>query len=219
MSSTERRGLAVVISAPSGTGKTTVCREVAQRDSRVSFAVSHTTRPQRPQERDGVDYHFVDEPEFRRLIEGDAFLEYAEYNGSLYGTTWQAVEGPLAAGRDVLLEIDIQGARQVRERRPASKLIFLLPPSWEALEARLRSRGTDSSRTIEQRLAIAGRELGAARWFDHIVINDRLGEAVESVVTILHAAREGKEGTVSEQFGREAARARLDPCLASRIFG
>jgi guanylate kinase len=214
-----RNGLAFVISAPSGTGKTCVCRGVVKRDPRVVFSVSHTTRPMRPREREGIDYRFVSEPEFRRLVDAGAFLEFAEYNGRLYGTSWAVLEEPLAKGLDVLLEIEVQGARQVRERRPQSKLIFLLPPSFEVLERRLRQRESDSPATIKKRLAIASQELGAARWFDHLVVNDRLQEAVEGVLAIVHAAREGKGGALDERFGREAARARLDPSLASRVFG
>lgn len=214
-----RRGLAFVISAPSGTGKTSVCRGVVKRDPGVVFSVSHTTRPRRPREREGIDYHFVSEREFQRLVKAGAFLEHAEYNGRLYGTSWAVLEESVAKGLDVLLEIEVQGARQVRERRPQSKLIFLLPPSLEVLERRLRERESDSPATIEQRLAIANEELGAARWFDHLVVNDQLQEAVEGVLAIVHAARGGGSGALEERFGREAARTRLDPSLASRVFG
>lgn len=217
MGETEAHGRAFVISAPSGTGKTTVCREVVRRDPRVVFSVSHTTRPQRAGERNGVDYHFVDEREFRRLAERGAFLEFAEYNGRLYGTSWDAVEHPLREGLDVLLEIDIQGARQVRDRRPESILIFLLPPSFEALEERLRARGTDSPETIEQRLAIAAQELQAASWFRYWVVNEELDAAVADVLAILHAVRDGDAASLEKRFGRRAVAARLAPSLAERV--
>lgn len=212
-----RRGRPFVVSAPSGTGKTTVCRRVVANHPDVVFSVSHTTRPRRPGERDGIDYHFVSEREFRRLVEAGAFLEYAEYNGRLYGTSLAALEHELDAGRDVLLEIEIQGASQVRERLSEARLVFLLPPSLEALEARLRARGTDSAEAIEQRLALARRELTAARWFDYWVVNDELEEAVGAVSAVVRGLREGREAALAERFGWKAVLARLEPRLRARI--
>jgi len=121
-----------VVAAPSGTGKTTVCRLVVERDARIELSISHTTRGRRAGEHDGVAYHFVTREAFQELVDADAFLEWAEYHGNRYGTSRAALEAPLARGHDVLLEIEIQGARQVRERRPDARLIFLLPPSREA---------------------------------------------------------------------------------------
>ena len=213
------RGLPFVVSAPSGTGKTTVCRRLVERAPGLIFAVSHTTRPQRPGEQDGVDYHFVSEHAFRRLVEEGGFLEYAEYNGRLYGTSWAALEGALAAGRDVVLEIDIQGARQVRERLAEARLIFLLPPSFEALEARLRGRGTDAPAAIEQRLALAGQELRAARWFEYLIVNEELEATVDAVLAVVRGVRNGREQEVVRRFGREQVLARLDPSLAARVSG
>lgn len=215
----DARGIAFVISAPSGTGKTTVCRELVRSDPRIVFSVSHTTRPPRSHERNGVDYHFVSDHEFRRLVEAGGFLEYAEYNGRLYGTSWESLETLLASGCDVLLEIEVQGAAQVRERRPATPLVFLLPPSFEVLEQRLRGRGTDPPETIERRLALAVRELRAARWFDHLVVNDQLGKAVEEVLVIVHESRAGRADGLAERFAPQAVRPRLDPALAARVFG
>ena len=133
-----KQGTPFVVAAPSGTGKTTVCRRVVELDDRISFSVSHTTRRKREGEVDGRDYFFVDEPEFRRLVAEDEFLEWAEYNANLYGTSWKSIDRGLASGRELLLEIEVQGARQVRARRPDARLVFLLPPSMEKLERRLQ---------------------------------------------------------------------------------
>ena len=159
------QGRLFVLSAPSGAGKTTVCKGVIARDRNVLLSVSHTTRAPRPGERDGVEYRFVSATEFQKLVGEGAFLEHAEYSGNLYGTSWAAIEEPLARGRDVLLEIETEGARQVRERRPDAIAIFLLPPSLSALEARLRGRGTEDRAEVDRRLAIARREFAAARGF------------------------------------------------------
>ncbi len=185
-------GLPLVVAAPSGTGKTTVCRQLVERDERIVFSVSHTTRARREGERDGVDYHFATEAEFRRLVEQGAFLEWAEYNGHLYGTSWLAIEEPLTGGLDVLLEIEVQGASQVRERRRDARLIFLLPPSLRVLEERLRGRGTDSEDEIGRRLQLARRELESAPLFDYAVVNDDLERCVESVREIVAAERRGR---------------------------
>lgn len=208
-----RRGIPFVVSAPSGTGKTTVCRGVLARGSGIRFSVSHTTRAPRPGERDGVDYHFVGAAEFRRRAGLGAFVEYAEYGGNLYGTSWEALEGPLRAGSDLLLEIDIQGARQVAARSElAARLIFLLPPSREALEARLRGRGTDPLDVVERRLAIAQQEFEAVHSFDYVVVNDALERAIADVLAIVQAERAGEADRL-ERFGRAAVLARLGPAL------
>lgn len=207
--SPQRRGVPFVVAAPSGTGKTTVCRRVVEADREVEFSVSHTTRPPRPSEREGVDYHFVDGARFVELIGEGAFLEWAEYNGHRYGTSWSAIEEPLALGRDVLLEIEIQGAAQVRERRDDARFIFLLPPSMKQLEERLRARGTDSAEQIERRLAVARRELEEARRFDYALINDDLGRCVEEVVSILRAERSGAPEELRRRFDPHQALARF----------
>jgi guanylate kinase len=199
-----RRCIPFVVAAPSGTGKTTVCRRVVERDPLVEFSVSHTTRAQRPGEVDGVAYHFVTREAFARLAESGAFLEWAEYNGNHYGTSWASLDAPLARGHDVLLEIEIQGARQVRERRSDARLIFLLPPSLEALDQRLRSRGTDSPEAIAGRLALARRELAAADGFHYAVVNDDLERCVAEVCAILAAERAGEAAAA-------ALRRRLEP--------
>jgi guanylate kinase len=181
----------VVVAAPSGAGKTTVCRALVEADEGIVFSISHTTRPRRPRERDGVDYHYVDRDEFLRLVGEQAFLEHAEYSGNLYGTSWAAIEEPLARGLDVLLEIEVQGARQVRERLPSARLVFLLPPSLFELERRLRVRGTDVDGEIERRLVIARRELLELDRFDYAIVNDQKTRAVAELRDVLEAERRG----------------------------
>ena len=198
------RGRPFVIAAPSGTGKTTVCRALLERDPRLRFSVSHTTRKPRENERDGIDYHFVDNERFRELVTSDAFLEYAEYGDNLYGTSWEALESPLAEGWDLLVEIEVKGARQFRERRRDACFIFLLPPEMPTLRDRLRDRGTDSEETIAKRLAIAEQELEAIEFFDYAVVNDDLDTAVGSVLDVIEAERIGQTAEVRERYARSA---------------
>jgi guanylate kinase len=200
------RGIPFVVAAPSGTGKTTVCAALRDRDSQLELSVSHTTRKPRAGERDGVEYHFVSGAEFERLIAEKAFLEWAEYNGNRYGTSWKAIEAPLACGRDLLLEIEVQGARQVRKRLPGARLIFLLPPSMRALRQRLSSRATDTPEQVAARLATARVELEAVGEFDYAVVNDELERCVSDVRAILAAERAGDTAKLARRFapGRAA---------------
>jgi len=208
--SAPRRGIPFVVAAPSGTGKTTVCRRVAEQDARIEFSISHTTRTPRQGERDGVHYHFVTRQEFASLAGDGAFLESAEYNGNLYGTSWAAIEAPLEQGRDVLLEIEVQGAAQVRERREDARSIFLLPPSMKVLRERLRGRGTDAPEQVEKRLAWAERvELEAGRRFDYAVVNDDLDVCVADVRSILEGERAGHSAPLRERFDPARALALL----------
>lgn len=197
-----RRGIPFVVSAPSGTGKTTVCRAVVLRDEQVEFSISHTTRPRRPGEQDGVHYHFVSAEAFAERVAAGGFVEHAEYAGNQYGTSWESIDEPLAAGRDLLLEVEVQGARQLRARRDDARLVFLLPPSWQELEARLRGRGTDSEEAIAKRLETAHVELAAVHQFDYAVVNDVVEDTIESVLAIVRAERSGEPGEVRERFGR-----------------
>jgi guanylate kinase len=208
-----RRGVPFVLSAPSGAGKTTVCRGVIARDPGIVVSISHTTRAPRPGERDGVEYHFVSADEFRKLVADGAFLEHAEYSGNLYGTSWAAIDAPLERGDDVLLEIETEGARQVHERRSDAHLIFLLPPSLAELEARLRGRKTETDEEIDRRLAIARREFAAATLFESFVVNDDAARAVEDVLVIVAAVRRGAE--IDRRFSLDGLRATLDPALAA----
>ena len=171
--------------------------------------MSHTTRPRRPGERDGVDYHFVSVEEFQRLIAARAFLEWAVYNSNQYGTSWKAIEGPLADGLDVLLEIEVQGARQVRQRLPDARLIFLLPPSKAALVRRLRGRGTDTAEQVAARLLTAQRELEAVEEFDYAVVNDDLELCVANLREIVAAERAGAAADLKRRFTPRAAAVRL----------
>ena len=196
---TARTGFPVVVAAPSGTGKTTVCREVVARDPQIEFSISHTTRAQRPRERTGVDYHFVPPAEFQRLIDTGAFLEWAVYNDNRYGTSWAAIDAPLSAGRDVLLEIEVQGARQVRAKRGDARFVFLVPPSFATLRERLEGRAADSAREIAARLELARQELAEGAHFDYAVVNDELECCVGEVLAILAAERAGATARLRER--------------------
>ncbi len=180
--------LLVILSGPSGTGKSTVIREVMRRRP-LFFSVSCTTRPMREGERDGVDYHFIIRERFEQLIAEDALLEYAEYAGRFYGTPRRPAEEQMAGGTDVLLDIEVQGARQVRARMPEAVSIFLAPPSREELERRLRSRGTDSEEMILRRLETAWGELEEARTYDYLVVNDEVAAAADRICAILEGER------------------------------
>ena len=198
----QRPGHVFVVAAPSGTGKTTLCRGLLAQDEHLRLSISHTTRPRRTGEEDGVHYHFVNDKEFRELVEAGAFLEHAEYGGNAYGSSWAAIEGPLEAGEDVVLEIEVQGAAQVKERRPTACLVFLLPPTLDILEQRLRGRGTDSDAVIQKRMALVDRELAAAKLFDYSVVNDDLDQAVEEVLEVIRAVRSGRVEEAKKLHGR-----------------
>ena len=195
-----RRQIPFVVVAPSGTGKTTICRRVVEGDDGIIFSVSHTTRTRREGEVDGEDYHFVTRSEFDRLAGEGAFLESALYNGNHYGTSWESLRAPLEEGRDVLLEIEVLGARQVRERRDDACFIFLLPPSMKVLEDRLRGRGTDSPEQIRRRLERASKEIEEICDFDYAVVNDDLDRCVESVMEIIRAERVGGSVELRRRF-------------------
>ena len=182
---TTHPGKLFVISAPSGAGKTTLVKRVIATRPDLKFSISYTTRPARPGERDGVDYFFLDRDEFMRLRDAGAFLEYAEVFGHFYGTGKQQVSELCAAGKDVLLEIDWQGARQVMNNDPDCTSIFILPPSIETLEQRLHGRATDSEAVIARRLGEAIDDISHWSEFDHIVINDDLEQAVTQLLAIL----------------------------------
>jgi guanylate kinase len=185
-----RRGIPFVVSGPSGVGKSTIVRRVLQADPNVHFSVSHTTRLPREGEVDGVDYSFVDEAEFRRLIEQNAFLEYAVYQNHFYGTSRAAVEGPTARGFDLILEVEMQGAEQLQVRLPHAVRVFIEPPSMQVLEARLRDRRTETEEVLRGRLQRAQEELAYAKQCHHRIVNDSVDKAVERLLRIIHDARE-----------------------------
>jgi len=175
-----------VLAGPTAVGKGTVSADIRRRYPQVWLAVSATTRKPRPTEKDGLHYHFVDDATFDRLIEDDELLEWAVVHGRhRYGTLRRPVEERVAAGLPALLEIDLQGARQVRQAMPHARFVFLAPPSWEELERRLLARGTEDAEERERRLRTAREELAAAAEFDHTIINDVVTRATDELVTLM----------------------------------
>ncbi len=185
------RGHLFVVSAPSGAGKTSLIKALAEADPALSVSISHTTRPKRAAEAQGVHYHFVDAQTFEAMRRQGAFLEWADVFGHRYGTARQGVAEAIDAGRDVVLEIDWQGARQVRERLPEAIAIFVLPPSREALRERLTGRGQDRPETIARRTAQAVADMSHHAEFDHIVVNDDFDAALAALGGIVAATRAG----------------------------
>jgi guanylate kinase len=181
------RGRLFVVTGPSGVGKGTLIRKLLERVPGLELSVSATTRPPRPGERDGVDYHFLSEQEFDRLLAEGQFMEHASYSGHRYGTLLSETEPRLERGAGVVLEIEVQGARQIRARLPDAVLVFVAPPSPEALRERLEKRGTDSEREIERRLRVASEELAAQSEFQHVILNDDLEQASEQLAALVQA--------------------------------
>ncbi len=178
-----------VISAPSGAGKTTVCQRALETVPDLAYSISHTTRPPRYGEKDGIDYFFVSEDEFCRMKDQRDFLEWAFVHGNYYGTARKQISDCLESGKDILLDIDVQGARQVRDQISDAILIFILPPSWEVLEERLKKRQSDDEEALRLRLANARGEVKAIREYDYIIVNDDLEEAVNDLTCIVQAER------------------------------
>lgn len=190
-----------IVSGPSGSGKTTLLQDLLPRFDDLRFSVSHTTRQPRINEKDGVDYFFVDKDEFIRMRDRGEFLEWAEYHGQLYGTSQAFVEKELASGCDVILDIEVVGARQVKERISSAIAVFILPPSFKELEQRLRLRKTQSDEDINKRLEIARIEISYYRDYDYLVINEVLENSIqllESIVRSGHAALSRQQHRVEE---------------------
>jgi guanylate kinase len=177
-----------VITGPSGVGKGTLIRGLLERVPELELSVSATTRAPRPGEEDGVDYHFLTSERFESRVNAGDFVEHASYSGNRYGTLRSELERRLAAGAGVVLEIEVQGARQVRASMPDAVAVFIAPPSLDALRARLVGRGTDSPEQVDERLRTAERELEAQPEFGHVVVNDRLEQATDELVEIVRAA-------------------------------
>ncbi len=182
-----RKGKTFIISGPSGVGKSTVLSALLEKRKDLYFSVSATTRAPRPGELDGIHYHFMDVESFRKWIAMDQFLEYAEYVGNFYGTPKRYVDEAMEQGRDVILDIEVQGAIQVTSKRPETVRIFIAPPSWAELERRLTDRGTDSEDKIQKRLLRAKVEFQTAHTYDYFVINDTVENAVKELDAIMTA--------------------------------
>jgi guanylate kinase len=185
----ETPGNLFVVAAPSGAGKSSLVKALLELDSHLAVSVSHTTRPPRGQEQDGREYWFVDEPTFRSMVDCGEFFEWAQVHGNLYGTSRKAIEDRLQHGEDVVLEIDWQGALQIKQIFPHAVLIFILPPSWDELFQRLHRRGEDHPEVIEQRMANAREEVAQARHFDFVIINALFETALFDLKTVVHSQR------------------------------
>lgn len=183
------KGNLFVVTAPSGAGKTTLVAALLAADSQVQLSISFTTRPPRAGEVDGKDYHFVERTEFERMIAASELLEFAEVYGNYYGTSQVWINEVMDNGRDILLEIDWQGAQQVRRLFPAAIGLFILPPSLETLENRLRGRGKDSEEVIARRMAVAKEEVNHVDEFDFVIVNEYIDDAVRDIVAVVRAQR------------------------------
>jgi guanylate kinase len=195
------------VAAPSGTGKSSLVKALLELDSHLVLSISHTTRRPRGQEQNGREYHFVDAAAFRAMVAAGEFVEWAEVHGNLYGTSRDAIEDRIVGGHDVLLEIDWQGALQIKKLFPNAILIFLLPPSWDELLARLQRRGEDEPQVIARRMAAARIEVSQARHFDFVIINAQFEMALFDLKAIVHSQR---LKYASQQRAKPAVFAALD---------
>jgi len=200
-----------IISAPSGSGKSTLVTELFQRVPGLNFSISYTTRAPRGSEQDGREYFFVDRARFESMLAAGAFLEHAEVFGNYYGTAWSFLREAEGRGQDLVLDIDVQGAAQVKRRLPDAVAIFIAPPDRATLERRLRNRGLDAPAVVEKRLADASREIAAYNGYEYLVINDRLEESVEELTAIVRCHRGADAGVCAR-----AAACRL-PGAAARL--
>jgi guanylate kinase len=185
----DRPGLLFILSAPSGAGKSTLCRAVRAHFTDLLYSVSYTTRAARPGEQNGVDYHFITKEAFEKGIERGRWAEWAEVHGNYYGTSAEFLDRGIAEGRDILLDIDVQGTRQILKRYPAGITVFIMPPSMDTLKSRLQARGTDSPEVIAVRLKNAQNEMAQKNLYRHVIINARLPEAVTELIGILERYR------------------------------
>ena len=214
MSSLAHTTSPVVLSAPSGAGKTTIAKALVEGREDVVFSVSATTRPSRDNEVDGVDYHFLSEPDFRAMIEADEFVEWAEVHGHLYGTPRQALQDAQDQGRFLILDVDVQGAMQVRQRVPDAVLVFVLPPTADALVQRLRERGTEGEDTLARRIENARGELAEASEFDYVVVNENLDQAIDDVRRIVRGEGRRTDRAIDLSNVIRQLQRRIDEILA-----
>ena len=214
MSSLAHTTSPVVLSAPSGAGKTTIAKALVDGREDVVFSVSATTRPSRDNEVDGVDYHFLSEPDFRAMIKADEFVEWAQVHGHLYGTSRQALQDAQDQGRFLVLDVDVQGAMQVRQRVPDAVLVFVLPPSADALVERLTERGTEEEDTLTRRIENARDELEQASQFDYIVVNENVDQAIEDVRSIVLAHGRRTDRAIDLSHVIRQLQRRIDEILA-----
>lgn len=196
------KGRIFVISGPSGAGKSTLIKGIRERIKDIGYSVSHTTRKPRVGEKDGKDYFFVDKGKFREMINSNAFVEWAQVYDDYYGTSYSSLTSKLNAGQDIILDIDIQGAKNIKEKIVDSILIFILPPSREILEQRLRERATDSAEALTKRIALAAKELDNCRWYDYLIINDDLEMATKALEAVILADRCSKTRILSDVEAR-----------------
>lgn len=182
-------GLLIVFSGPSGAGKDTILNHLLEKNSNLRLSVSATTRQPRQGETDGVDYHFISKDQFSDMLSKDEMLESAEYCGNCYGTPIKPIENWMAEGKDVILEIEVQGGAQIKKKRPESVSIFILPPSLATLEYRLRNRGTEEEAVIQKRLSAAKNEITESNHYDYVVVNDNIENAVNEIEQIIFAEK------------------------------
>ena len=197
----KKKGLVFVVSAPSGTGKTTLCRAMTRIFPGLYYSISYTTRQRRPGDENDKDYHFISPQEFQQMIDRGEFVEWAEIYGHRYGTSRAVVKKVLEEGRDVILDIDGQGARQMRDKKLPGAFIFLLPPSLEELQRRLSDRKTEGKAAMEERLRKAKVEMAEAHWYDYWIVNDELGKAQEQLQAVIlaeHCRRVRMTGAIED---------------------
>ncbi len=217
-----------IISAPSGSGKTTLVNKVREIIPKLDFSISYTTRPPRGSEMNGQEYYFVPREQFDEMVQNDEFLEHADVFGNCYGTARRFLTKAEEQGNDLLLDIDVQGAEQIKRKIPEAVSIFILPPDRKTLETRLRTRSLDEDKVIQRRLATAGREIENYDKYDYILVNDRLEDSVEALKAIVLAERlrrsgcapsenDSKNRKLAEQCRLENVRERVQPILASFV--
>ncbi|MBF0259982.1 MAG: guanylate kinase [Desulfamplus sp.] len=187
------KGKIFVVSAPSGAGKTTLCTKILAEFPELAYSVSHTTRVPRIGEKDGIDYFFITENEFKRRIKQNLWAEWAQVHGNFYGTSMNFIEENIAKGNHLLLDIDVQGAKQFKQSFPESITIFIMPPSIDILEHRLKKRGSDSEEVVAKRLVNAAGEISQSAFYEHVIINDDLKKAQQEMEKIISQIRSGRE--------------------------